>query len=158
MDVESKTRPGKTADAVPADPAIGKPLARVDGRERVTGRARYAADITRPDMAHAKILRAPHAHAVIKRIDTSAAAALPGVLAIVTADDFPDLPQGASIPMGETGYDMWGRLAAQHGARQGALDRPARRRPGRARPPYRSAGAGSDRSRIRGARRRHQHH
>ncbi|MGY6646353.1 MAG: xanthine dehydrogenase family protein molybdopterin-binding subunit [Salinarimonas sp.] len=108
MDVESKTRPGKLVDAVPADPAIGKSLARVDGRERVTGRARYAADITRPDMAHAKVLRSPHAHAVIKRIDTSAATALPGVLAVVTAEDFPDLPQGASIPMGETGYDMWG--------------------------------------------------
>ena len=41
------------------------------------------------------------------RIDTSRAAALQGVLAVVTAADFPELPVGATIPMGEVGYDMW---------------------------------------------------
>src|SRR5262245_15447739 len=54
-----------------------------------------------------KLLRIPHAHARILGIDTSRAAALKGVLAVVTATDFPELPVGARIPMGELGYDMW---------------------------------------------------
>ena len=58
-------------------------------------------------MLTAKMLRSPHAHARIRHIDTTRAEALPGVLAVVTAADFPELPIGASIPMGETGYDMW---------------------------------------------------
>lgn len=86
---------------------VGKRLPRVDARERVTGGAVYPADIRLPGMAHAKMLRSPHAHARIRRIDTSAAEALEGVLAVVTAADFPELPVGATIPMGETGYDMW---------------------------------------------------
>jgi xanthine dehydrogenase molybdenum-binding subunit len=86
---------------------IGKRLARVDARERVTGGALYPADIALPQMAHAKILRSPLAHARIRRIDTRRAEALSGVLACVTAADFPVLPLGSTIPMGETGYDMW---------------------------------------------------
>ena len=86
---------------------VGKRLPRVDARERVTGGAQYPADIKLPGMAHAKMLRSPHAHARILRIDTARAAALKGVLAVVTAADFAELPVGASIPMGETGYDMW---------------------------------------------------
>ena len=86
---------------------IGQRLPRVDARERVTGEARYPADIALPGMAHAKLLRSPHAHARIRRIDTTRAAALSGVLAVVSAADFPELPVGASIPMGEIGYDMW---------------------------------------------------
>lgn len=86
---------------------VGKRLPRIDARERVTGEAIYPSDLTRPGMAHAKIKRSPHAHALIRRIDTSRAEALPGVLATVTAADFPDLPIGTMIPMGETGYDMW---------------------------------------------------
>jgi len=58
-------------------------------------------------MVHAKLLRSPHAHARIRSIDVAQAQALKGVLAIVTAADFPELPVGATIPMGETGYDMW---------------------------------------------------
>ena len=91
----------------PALQVIGKRLPRVDGRERVTGQAIYPADLALPNMVHAKLLRSPHAHARIARIDTSRAAALKGVLAIVTAADFPELPVGATIPMGELGYDMW---------------------------------------------------
>ena len=86
---------------------IGKRLPRVDARERVTGQAIYPADLALPGTVHAKLLRSPHAHARVARIDTKRAAALKGVLAIVTAADFPELPVGASIPMGETGYDMW---------------------------------------------------
>jgi CO/xanthine dehydrogenase Mo-binding subunit len=86
---------------------IGKRLPRVDARERVTGEAIYPADLDMPGMAHAKILRSPLAHARIRGVDTSRARALEGVLAVVTAADFPELPVGATIPMGETGYDMW---------------------------------------------------
>ena len=87
--------------------SVGKRLPRVDARERVTGSAVYPADLKWPGMAHGKLLRSPHAHARIRRIDTARAQALPGVLAVVTAADFPELPIGASVPMGETGYDMW---------------------------------------------------
>jgi CO/xanthine dehydrogenase Mo-binding subunit len=83
--------------------AVGKRLPRIDARPRVSG----AADLQLPRMLHGKMLRSPHAHARIRGIDTTRAAALPGVLAVVTATDFPELPIGASIPMGETGYDMW---------------------------------------------------
>ena len=86
---------------------IGKRLPRVDAKERVTGQAIYPADLALPGMVHAKLLRSPHAHARIVRIDTSRAEALKGVLAVVTAADFAELPVGATIPMGETGYDMW---------------------------------------------------
>jgi CO/xanthine dehydrogenase Mo-binding subunit len=86
---------------------VGKRLPRMDARERVTGGAVYPADFILPRMVHAKLLRSPLAHARIRRIDTSRAEALPGVFAVVTAADFPELPIGATIPMGETGYDMW---------------------------------------------------
>jgi CO/xanthine dehydrogenase Mo-binding subunit len=86
---------------------VGKRLPRVDGKERVTGEAVYPADLRLPGMVHAKLLRSPHAHARIRRIDTARAEALKGVLAVVTAADFPELPVGETIPMGETGYDMW---------------------------------------------------
>jgi CO/xanthine dehydrogenase Mo-binding subunit len=90
----------------PAGP-VGQRLARVDAGERVEGSARYPADISLPGMLHAKTLRSPHPHARIKSIDTTAARQLAGVKAIVTAADFHDVPVGATIPMGETGYDMW---------------------------------------------------
>src|SRR5215831_16052175 len=90
-----------------AHQVVGKRLARVDAKERVTGQAIYPADFSLPGMAHAKLLRSPLAHARIRAIDTRRAQALPGVLAVVTAADFPVLPVGTMIPMGETGYDMW---------------------------------------------------
>jgi CO/xanthine dehydrogenase Mo-binding subunit len=86
---------------------VGKRAPRVDARERVTGEAVYPADLALPAMVHAKLKRSPHAHARLRRIDTSRAEALAGVLAVVTASDFPELPVGATIPMGEVGYDMW---------------------------------------------------
>src|SRR4029450_3149488 len=86
---------------------VGRRLPRVDARERVTGGAIYPADLKLPGMVHGKILRSQHAHARTLRIDTTGAEALPGVLATIPAADFPELEIGASIPMGETGYDMW---------------------------------------------------
>ena len=57
---------------------VGSRPVRHDGADKVTGRARYGADTNLPGLLHGKILRSPHAHAVIKSIDTSAAAAHPG--------------------------------------------------------------------------------
>jgi CO/xanthine dehydrogenase Mo-binding subunit len=101
------TTDAAVAGAAAALKVLGRRLARVDARERVTGEARYPADLALPGMVHARLLRSPHAHARIRRIDTTRAGALKGVLAVVTAADFPELPVGAMIPMGETGYDMW---------------------------------------------------
>ncbi|MFC2966699.1 xanthine dehydrogenase family protein molybdopterin-binding subunit [Acidimangrovimonas pyrenivorans] len=67
---------------------VGSRPARPDGIDKVTGRALYGADLTAPGMLVGRILRSPHAHARIVRIDTSKAAALPGVKAVVTSADF----------------------------------------------------------------------
>jgi carbon-monoxide dehydrogenase large subunit len=66
---------------------IGQPVRRVEDRRFLTGRGRYVDDIVRPRQAHAAILRSPHAHARIRAIDTTAAAGLPGVLAVLTGAD-----------------------------------------------------------------------
>ncbi|MFY0612966.1 MAG: xanthine dehydrogenase family protein molybdopterin-binding subunit [Hyphomicrobiaceae bacterium] len=89
------------------DSVVGKPLARVDAGERVEGTAVYPADMVLPGMLHAKTLRSPHPHAKIKSVDTAMAAKLTGVKAVITAADFHEVPVGATIPMGEAGYDMW---------------------------------------------------
>ncbi len=68
---------------------IGTRPVRHDGVDKVTGAARYGADINLPGMLYAKILRSPHSHARIRKIDTSKAEALPGVVAVATSADFP---------------------------------------------------------------------
>jgi CO/xanthine dehydrogenase Mo-binding subunit len=70
---------------------------RLDGREKVTGAARYAADITRPGMLSGRILRSPHPHARITAIDAAAARALPGVHAVLTAADLPPYLLGRAM-------------------------------------------------------------
>ncbi len=67
------------------------PTERGDAVDKVTGRARYASDIKLPGQLIGRVLRSPHAHANILSIDTSAAEALPGVKAVVTREDFPDM-------------------------------------------------------------------
>lgn len=69
---------------------LGKSLPRVDAREKVTGRASYAADVYLPGMLMCKVLTSPHSHARIRRIDTSKAEQLSGVRAVITGKDFPD--------------------------------------------------------------------
>ena len=69
---------------------IGTRPIRPDGVEKVTGRANFGADQRWPGMIFGKVVRSPHAHAHIRAIDTTAAEKMPGVLAIVTAADFPD--------------------------------------------------------------------
>ncbi len=70
---------------------IGTRPLRPDGVDKVTGRAVYGADVKLPGMLHGKILRSPHAHARIVSIDVSAAQALPGVRAVVTARELPSV-------------------------------------------------------------------
>lgn len=71
---------------------IGTRPIRHDGVDKVTGRAKYGADISLPGMLYGKVVRSPHPHARIKSIDASAALALPGVKAVVWGKDFPDVP------------------------------------------------------------------
>lgn len=73
---------------------VGTNPVKHDGPDKVTGRARFGADLILPGMLFGKILRSPHPHAVLKSIDTSAAEALPGVKAVVTREDFPEIKQG----------------------------------------------------------------
>ena len=68
---------------------IGTRPNRPDGLDKVTGRAKYGADFSAPNMLHAAVLRSPHAHARIIKIDTSKVEALSGVKAFVTRADFP---------------------------------------------------------------------
>jgi xanthine dehydrogenase molybdenum-binding subunit len=70
---------------------IGKNPLRHDATDKVTGRAQYGADIRLPGMLYGAMLRSPHAHARILSIDTSKAEAYPGVRAVVTAKDLPDV-------------------------------------------------------------------
>ncbi|MBN8905644.1 MAG: xanthine dehydrogenase family protein molybdopterin-binding subunit, partial [Rhodospirillales bacterium] len=86
---------------------VGQRVPRVDAGERVTGRAQYPADLVRPGMLMGAVKRSPHAHAVIKSIDTSRTRALKGVKAVVTAADFPEIKPNTIIPFGETGADLW---------------------------------------------------
>ncbi|MSQ40289.1 MAG: xanthine dehydrogenase family protein molybdopterin-binding subunit, partial [Dehalococcoidia bacterium] len=73
---------------------VGTRPVRPDGTDKVTGRAKYGADVQIAGLLYGKVLRSPHAHAWIKRIDTSKAEALPGVKAVVTNLDLPDVPAG----------------------------------------------------------------
>ncbi len=71
---------------------VGKSVPRVEAASKTTGAAQYVADMRRPGMLHAKLLHSPFAHANIKSIDTSRALALPGVAAVLTYKDVPQIP------------------------------------------------------------------
>jgi CO/xanthine dehydrogenase Mo-binding subunit len=73
---------------------IGSRPRRPDGVDKVTGRARYGADTFAPGQLVGRILRSPHAHAKIRKIDTSRAEKLKGVKAVLTSKDLPDLTNG----------------------------------------------------------------
>ena len=70
---------------------VGRPHPRVEGEEKVTGRARYAYDIRLPGLLYAKVLRSPHPHARVRRVDTSRATALAGVHAVLSSEDAPEI-------------------------------------------------------------------
>ena len=84
----------------PKNKWIGQRTLRPDGIDKVIGSAQYAADFTMPGMVWGKVLRSPHAHALIKKIDTSKAEDLDGVLAVMTGNDLPLLPLDVPLPSG----------------------------------------------------------
>ncbi len=68
---------------------VGQNLPKIDAWAKVVGETKYADDLLLPRLAHGKLLRSPHPHALIKRIDTARAKALPGVYAVITGRDLP---------------------------------------------------------------------
>ncbi|HEU4428462.1 MAG TPA: xanthine dehydrogenase family protein molybdopterin-binding subunit [Myxococcota bacterium] len=84
---------------------VGTRPIRHDGVDKVTGKASFGADLSFPDMLWGKILRSPHAHARIKRIDASKALAIAGVKAVVTGADLPDVAS-AEAEGGEGGGNI----------------------------------------------------
>jgi len=89
---KGKTKEAPVTSSVAAKyKVIGTRPVRHDGVDKVTGRAIYGADVNMAGLAHGRILRSPHPHAIIKSIDASAALKLPGVLAVATGKDFPNL-------------------------------------------------------------------
>src|ERR1017187_7741707 len=73
---------------------VGKSFKRKDGPDKVTGKAVYTQDVKLPNTLIGRVLRSPHAHARIVRIDTSRAKALPGVKAVITVDDTKGIKHG----------------------------------------------------------------
>jgi len=98
----------------PANPTdytpIGGSTARIDSLGKVTGKTRYAADIVMPGMLHCHVLRSPHHHARLLKLDFGEAIKSPGIVRIITAADIPGINElvGYSIeepilhPLGET--------------------------------------------------------
>src|SRR5919201_3121938 len=85
-----------------ATPYVGRAMKRVEDPRLIQGLATYTDDLKIAGLLHACILRSPHAHARIRRIDTSAAKAIPGVVAVLTGADVNDacgaVPCAAAIP------------------------------------------------------------
>ena len=98
---------------------VGTRPLRPDGVDKVTGRARYGADIEAPGMLVGKLLRSPHPHARIVSIDASKAEALSGVKAVVTGDDFPALADSVTYLGGDNQRDYYRSYNAM--AREKAL-------------------------------------
>ena len=92
---------------------VGTRVLRHDGLDKVTGRARYGADFSLPGMLFGAVVRSPHAHARIKRIDASKALALDGVKAVVTRADFPEGLSGENWNLQEN--TMAGEVALYDG-------------------------------------------
>ncbi|MHB8838377.1 MAG: xanthine dehydrogenase family protein molybdopterin-binding subunit [Gemmatimonadaceae bacterium] len=88
---------------------VGAPVPRVDGHDRVGGTAVYTRDVALPGMLHCAVVRSPHAHAMVKNVDVSAAKAMPGVHAIITVDS----PE-AKIPWILTGRGALSQLLNPH--------------------------------------------
>ena len=73
---------------------VGKRIPKMDAADKATGRSRFIQDLTLPGMLHARILYSKYAHARIVKINTEKARALPGVRAVLTGDDIPDIKMG----------------------------------------------------------------
>jgi CO/xanthine dehydrogenase Mo-binding subunit/aerobic-type carbon monoxide dehydrogenase small subunit (CoxS/CutS family) len=85
---------------------VGPPTARVDAVERVTGRATYSGDVMLPGTIYGRVLRSPHPHARIRRIDVSRAEAYPGVKAVITHERAPIVWGAGSVSGGRQYNDQ----------------------------------------------------
>ncbi len=85
---------------------VGQPMPRIDGAARVSGEARFTYDVLLPGMLWARVLRSPHPHARVLRIDTSAAEAMPGVVEIMTPENMPPIKMSgnSSLLTDEPGF------------------------------------------------------
>src|SRR6476620_6329412 len=90
-DVQNGTLPAAalSEDETEAGDVIGKNVRRIDTPSKVSGRLKYAGDMTMPGMLHVQVLRSPHAHARIVSIDISAAEVMEGVAGVITSADVP---------------------------------------------------------------------
>ena len=90
-DVQSGTLPAAALleDETEGGDVIGKNVRRIDTPSKVSGRLKYAGDMTMPGMLHVQVLRSPHAHARIVSIDISAAEVMGGVAGVITSADVP---------------------------------------------------------------------
>jgi putative selenate reductase molybdopterin-binding subunit len=102
---------------------VGHETTRIDARERVTGKATYSGDVYLPGMLYARILRSPHPHARIRSIDTSKAAALPGVKAVLTHENCSVVWGAGGIAGGQQYNDAVKKITKQ---RRYAFNNPVR--------------------------------
>ncbi|MFB0566673.1 MAG: molybdopterin-dependent oxidoreductase [Candidatus Aminicenantaceae bacterium] len=93
---ENKKSPPPQSDDLSQFATVGRSMPRVDAADKVTGRAKFTADYYFENMLYGKILHSPIAHGLIKKIDASAAEALPGVKLVLTGKDVPDITYGVS--------------------------------------------------------------
>ncbi len=108
---------------------LGKAIKRTEDPRFITGEGRYLDDIKLQSMAHMAILRSPYAHANIRSIDTSAAKAMPGVVAVFVGADIPYNPLPMAWPAGgSAGHPEQRQHAADARHRQRQVDRRGRRR------------------------------
>jgi xanthine dehydrogenase YagR molybdenum-binding subunit len=94
---------------------VGRPAPRVDGLARARGQARYTADVRLPGMLHAAVLRSPHAHARVRRLDLSKAQEAPEVRAAIGPEDCEDLalePGFPGAPVAAVAAESYGAAAA----------------------------------------------
>ncbi len=101
MEMTTRTKSDEEKTVLAGYTTIGTRPIRPDGVDKVTGRARFGADIHLPGILYGAVLRSPHAHARIRNIDTGAAAALPGVKAVVIAADLSEL---TGVPFDDADY------------------------------------------------------
>jgi CO/xanthine dehydrogenase Mo-binding subunit len=101
--------------AKPVEPlkTVGRTTRRIDAVERVTGKAAYTRDVRLPGMLYARVLRSPHPHARVRSIDTSKAASLPGVQAVLTHDNAPVWWGAGSIAGGAQYNDEIKKITTQ---------------------------------------------
>jgi carbon-monoxide dehydrogenase large subunit len=108
-----RAAPALAPTRTPEGGYIGAPIPRLEDARLLTGRGTFVDDLAMPGVAHAAMVRSPHAHARVRSIDAAAARALPGVLAVVTAADVADIqkPWPARMPSPVPG------TAVRHGVR-----------------------------------------